>query len=221
MGSLSRAARALRVSPAAVSRTLSALERELGTSLLVRTTRTLAMTDEGSRFYAGAQRALREVDEARGSVSARSGVAGLLTVSAPTALGLGRLDASLPVLIARHPGLRIDLRLEDHVIDLVADGVDIAIRAGIAPPDNTYVVAHRIGVGARVVVASPSYLKRRGEPVQPSQLARHATVSHLTGSGAVGTWDLVRGDEVVSVEVSGVTYGTGNGAQNERVFNGQ
>lgn len=202
-GSLSKAAKALRVTPAAVSRQLSALEEELGATLIVRTTRHVSVTEEGRRFYEHAARTVAEAEEARASVRTDHAVSGLVRLSVPTALGLGVLDVSIPDLVAAHPGLEIDLRLEDHPIDLLADGVDVAVRAGLVPPNTTTLVAQSLAHGERVVVAAPKYVKKRGEPAMPADLARHDCLVHLHSGADVGTWTLASGDRDVRVEVHG------------------
>ncbi len=202
-GSLSKAARALRVTPAAVSRQLSALEEDLGATLLVRTTRRLAVTEEGRRFYEHAERTVADAEEARASVRADHAVAGLVTISVPTALGLGVLDVSVGELVAANPGLRIDIRLEDHPVDLLADAIDVAVRAGLVPPDTTTLVAQPLVDGERVVVAAPSYLRRRGEPSTPAELAKHDALVHLHAGADVGVWTLASGERDVRVEVHG------------------
>jgi len=202
-GSLSKAARDLRVTPAAVSRQLSALEEELGATLVVRTTRQVSVTEEGRRFYEHAERTVADAEEARASVRADHAVTGLVTVSVPTALGLGVLDVSIPELVAANDGLRIDLRLEDHPVDLLADGVDVAVRAGLVPPDTTTLVAQPLALGERVVVASPAYVKKRGEPARPADLADHDGLVHLHAGADVGVWTLTSGDREMRVEVHG------------------
>jgi DNA-binding transcriptional LysR family regulator len=172
-GSLAAAARQLQMSPAAVSRQLSALEAKIGTPLLLRSTRHLAVTDVGREYYGRCMRILREVDDAQTLARTEQGATGLLSVSAPVTYGLARISPLLPTLLAANRGLRIDLRLEDRVIDLVGDGVDVAIRAGIAPPDSDALVAHVLQKYGRVVVGSPAYLRRAGEPREPEGLANH------------------------------------------------
>ena len=202
-GSLTRAARTLRVTPAAISRQLTSLEAELGATLLARTTRRVALTDEGRRFYEHARCTLDEAEEARASVRRGNALVGALTVSIPTALALGLLDRSVARLVEKHPGLRVDMRIEDQPVDLVADGVDVAIRAGLLPPDTTALVAQPLASGARVVVAAPRYLARRGEPKTPEALTEHDALIHLHAGAGVGTWTLKREDRSVTLEVRG------------------
>lgn len=207
-GSLSRAARAMKVTPAAVSRQITALEAELGATLLVRTTRRIQLTEEGRRFYEHAERTVGAADEARASVRGDSSITGRVAVSAPTAVGLTGLDVALAELVAANPALAIDLRLEDHPVDLLADGIDVAIRAGLTPPDSTTLVAVRLARTTRVVVAAPSYLRRRGEPRTVAQLAAHAALIHLHAGAGVGVWRLHHGDRSQDVPVTGPLRGT-------------
>jgi DNA-binding transcriptional LysR family regulator len=202
-GSLSKAGKMLQLSPAAISRQMSALEGELGARLLVRTTRQLALTEEGRRFYEYAARTVRDAEDARASVRPDHAVSGLLTVSVPTAVGLPLFDESLAQLLATHRGLRVDLRLEDHPIDLIADGVDIAVRAGLPAPDTTSLVALPLADADRVVVAAPSYLRRHRPPSKPEELSRHDALVQLHAGPGVGVWTLYSGAQTVSIPVTG------------------
>jgi DNA-binding transcriptional LysR family regulator len=198
-GSLAAAARQLRISPAAVSRQLSALEARVGAPLSLRSTRHLAVTDVGREYYGRCLRILREVDDAQSVARAEHGATGLLSVSAPVTYGLARIAPLLPSLLAANRGLRIDLRLEDRVIDLVGDGVDVAIRAGIAPPDSDALVAHVLQKYGRVVVGSPAYLRRAGEPREPEGLAKHQLLQHLPSGGSAVRWTFERAGRQVDV----------------------
>lgn len=175
-GSLSAAARAGRLSLAAVSRQLSALEEDLGTSLVVRTTRRLQVTPGGRRWYEHCVRMLRELEQARADVRDSGDVRGTVVISAPVTLGTYRVVPRLHALVREHPGLDLEIRLEDRFVDLVGDNVDIAVRAGIAPPDSSSVIAHPLETSRRVVVGSPEYLARAGTPVHPSELAGHDAI---------------------------------------------
>jgi DNA-binding transcriptional LysR family regulator len=191
-GSLSAAARAQRLSLPAISRQLRALEAELGATLIVRSTRRLHVTDAGHRWYEHCVRVLRDIDEARASVRGSKTAQGSLTVSVSLTFGSFFIVPRLGKLAAKHPLLRIDLRLEDQLIDLVGEGVDIAIRAGAPPPDSTAFIARPILSMRRVLVASPRWLKKLGAPREPEHLGRHAGLVQVTPAGNVIPWSLVR-----------------------------
>jgi DNA-binding transcriptional LysR family regulator len=180
-GSFSAAAKQLRISPAAVSRQIATLETELGASLLLRSTRRMTITDGGRRYYERCASLLREVEDAQAAVRGE-GATGLLRVSAPITFGLASVVPAIPSLAAKHPDLRIDLRLEDRLIDLVLEGVDVAVRVG-PPPITTELVAHRLAEFHRIAVASPGYLRRRGTPKTPDALASHDFLSHAYDTG--------------------------------------
>ena len=171
-GSFVAAARELRVSPTIASRAIKALERELGTALLLRTTRSVRLTSEGAAFLERCRHALAELDEARREIE--GGVtepSGLLVVTAPTVLGRIHVRPILVNLLRNYPKLRLRLLLTDRLVHLVEEGVDIAIRiAELA--DSTFLTA-RLGTVRRVLVASPDYLARRGTPTTPAALSDH------------------------------------------------
>jgi DNA-binding transcriptional LysR family regulator len=199
-GSFSAAAKQLRLSAAAVSRQIAVLEGELRVPLLLRTTRRMTITAAGQRYYERCLRILRDVDEAQ-AVGRGGGLDGLLRVSAPVTFGLATVVPHMHALVAKHPSLRVDLRLDDRIIDLVLEGVDVAIRVGSVLPETTEIVAHRLFEFRRVLVAAPSYLKRRGVPRTPEALAKHDTLSHaVDGSGEVTS--LTNGDRAVRVRVN-------------------
>jgi DNA-binding transcriptional LysR family regulator len=169
------AARKLGLSPSGVTRLIAALEERLGVRLLQRTTRSVTLTDVGARYLARARRILADVEEAESSAEGeRTKPGGRLVVSAPN--GFGRLHVS-PVVSAyleRYPEVSVDLRLSDRMINLVEEGVDLAVRIGHLP-DSTLVARH-VGEMRRIVVASKEYLKRRGEPKSPEAIASHDTI---------------------------------------------
>jgi DNA-binding transcriptional LysR family regulator len=193
--SLSAAARAQRLSLPAVSRQLRALEQELGATLLVRSTRRLHVTDAGREWYERCLRVLREVDDARQAVRSGSGVAGRLVVSASLSFGSAVIVPRLAKLAEQHPQLIVDLRLEDQLVDLVAEGVDIAVRAGAAPPDSTAFVAQPIFDMTRVLVAAPRLLRKHGTPRAPEQLLHKPCLLQVTLAGTTIPWTLVRRDQ--------------------------
>ncbi len=195
-GSLSAAAKQLRISPAAVSRQVATLERELRVPLLRRTTRRMSVTPAGHSYYERALRVLREVEDAQ-AIGRTAATAGLLSVSAPVTFGLACVVPQLSSFMTAHPGLRVDLRLEDRPIDLALEGVDLAVRVGGAPPDSTDVIAHELMSFRRVLVAAPSYLKSRGAPGTPEALAKHDALA-----GAVDSWTLVGGGREARVRLN-------------------
>jgi DNA-binding transcriptional LysR family regulator len=169
------AARKLHLSPSAVTRLIAALEERLGARLLQRTTRQVALTDVGTRYLERARRIISDVEEAEGAAEGeRTLPSGRLVISAP--VGFGRLHVS-PVMSAflkRHPEVSGELRLSDQMINLVEDGVDLAVRIGHLA-DSTLVARH-VGEMRRIVVASPAYLKARGEPKTPASIAAYDTI---------------------------------------------
>jgi DNA-binding transcriptional LysR family regulator len=169
------AARKLGLSPSGVTRLIAALEERLGARLLQRTTRQVALTDIGARYLERVRRILGDVEEAEAAAEGeRSRPSGRLVVSAP--VGFGRLHVS-PVISAylkRYPEVSAELRLTDRVINLVEDGVDLAVRIGHLG-DSTLVARHA-GEMRRIVVASPGYLRERGEPGTPEAIASHLTI---------------------------------------------
>lgn len=202
-GSFSAAARQLRRSVAAVSRQIDALEAELGAPLLVRSTRKLRPTEAGARFYEHTLRVLREIEDARASVRGERALRGELTVSASVAFGLLRVVPMLPAFRAAHPSVRLELRIEDRTVDLVGEGVDVAIRAGLDPPDGPDFVVTELAVLRRCVVASPSYLSRRPAPQRPEALADHEVISGLGGL-STRTWRFGSGSDLREVRVTPV-----------------
>src|SRR6187200_2653264 len=169
------AARKLGLSASNVTRLIAALEQRLGARLLQRTTRKVALTDAGARYLERARRILADLEEAEDSVeSERTRPGGRLVVSAP--IGFGRLHVSSVVsaYLKRFPEVGADLRLSDRMINLVEDGVDVAVRIGHLP-DSTLVARH-VGEMRRIMVASTGYLKARGEPKRPEEIAAHDTI---------------------------------------------
>lgn len=205
--SLSAAARAQRLSLPAVSRQLRALELELGTSLLVRSTRRLHVTDAGREWYERSRRVLRDVEDARQAVrGSNEGAYGRLVVSASLSFGMLVILPRLSRLAERHPRLVIDLRLEDQLVDIVAEGVDIAVRAGSPPPDSTAFVAQPLFGMERVLVAAPRWLRKHGTPREPEQLRQAPCLLQVTLAGNAIPWALrerARPQHVVTVDVHG------------------
>ena len=189
------AARKLKLSPSAVTRLIAALEQRLGVRLLQRTTRSVTLTDAGSHYLERVRRILADVEEAeRAAEGERTRPSGRLVVSAPR--GFGRLHVS-PVMSAylrRYPEVCGELRLEDRVLSLVEDGIDLAVRIGHLADSS--LVARHVGEMRRIVVASPAYLKARGEPQTPEEIASHDTIQFGSAAGASDWRFLEAGKEV-------------------------
>jgi DNA-binding transcriptional LysR family regulator len=194
------AARRLKLSPSAVTRLIAALEQRLNARLLQRTTRSVALTDVGARYLERAKRILADIDEAeRAAEGERMRPAGRLVVSAP--VGFGRLHVS-PVMSAylkRHVEVTGELRLEDRMINLVEDGVDLAVRIGELS-DST-LVARQVGTMRRIVVASPAYLKARGEPKRPQDISSHSTIQFGATAG-LSDWRFAEDGREVRVNIA-------------------
>lgn len=199
-GSFTGAADALDMSKAAVSRHVAELEERLGVRLLHRTTRKLSPTTEGEIFHARCRELLANLLEAEAEITARSGeAAGLLKVNVPVSFGLMHLAALWPAFLARHPKLLLDITLSDRVVDLVEEGFDCAVRIGQLPAST--LISRRLASTRLVLCASPGYIKRRGEPMQPSDLPAHEVISYsLFSSGENWSFTGPAGEEV-SVKV--------------------
>lgn len=193
------AARKLGLSPSGVTRLIAALEDRLGARLLQRTTRSVTLTDAGARYLERTRRILADVEEAESSAEGeQTRPGGRLVVSAP--VGFGRLHVS-PVMSAylkRYPEVSADLRLSDRMINLVEDGVDLAVRIGHLP-DSTLVGRH-VGEMRRIVVAAKQYLKRRGEPKTPEAIASHDTIQ-FGAMTAAPDWRFVENGREIRVPV--------------------
>lgn len=191
------AARKLGLSPSGVTRLIAALEDRLGARLLQRTTRKVALTDVGTRYLERVRRILADVEEAESSAEGeRTRPSGRLVVSAP--IGFGRLHVS-PVMshyLARYSEVTAELRLTDRTVNLVEDGVDLAVRIGHLP-DSTLVARH-VGEMRRIVVASKSYLTQRGEPETPEAIATHDTIQ-FGAAAAAPEWRFVEDGREVRV----------------------
>ena len=170
-GSLAAAARAEGVAPAIVGRRLDAREELLGVKLMVRTTRRITLTHEGSSYLEDCQRLLGEIASAEASVSA-GGIRpkGHLRLTAPAGFGRRHVAPLVPLFRERHPEVTISLNLSDRVIDLAAEGYDCAVRVGDLPDSS--LVSVRLADNRRLCVASPRYLQHHGRPQQPQDLAR-------------------------------------------------
>lgn len=179
LGSFARAAESLDLSRARVSEAVAELERELGARLVHRTTRRVALTDDGRTYYERARQILADLEEADALVL-RSGTSarGRLRLAMPMGLARQFVVPALPRLLARHPELALEVRLENRSIDLVEEGVDCAISYG--EPADDQLVARRVATTHLLTCASPAYLARHGAPKSPDELAGHACIAFLT-----------------------------------------
>ena len=170
-GSFAAAARQLGMAPSMVTRSVAALERELGVRLMQRTTRKLSLTEAGAAYYEHARSALEALERASDEAHATTGeVRGTVRVTASVAYGQMVIVPVLPALHQQHPGLEIDLLLTDTLVDLVAERVDIAVRLG--PVTDSSLVGMQLAVARYRVCASPAYLKSHGRPRVPAELAQ-------------------------------------------------
>jgi len=201
-GSLSAAARQLHMTPAAASASLKRLEAALAVRLVERSTRSMRLTPEGELLREHAQRALGVLDDARSLLGAqRERLEGELHLGAPSDLGREVLSPMLDGFLALHPGLRLVMHVSDGLHDLLRDRVDIAVRYG-ALRDSS-LVARLLHHTTRVLVASPDYLARCGEPVQPQDLAQHNFLALYVRGRAQQQWTFERDGVATTVKVQG------------------
>ncbi len=180
------AARGLGLSPSAVTRLVAALEERLGSRLLQRTTRAVTLTDEGERYLPLARRILADLEEADASLqAAQAEPSGRLVVAAPLAFGRAHVGPLLSGFLSRHPAVQGELRLGDRIVNLVEDGIDLAIRIGDL--GDSSLRARRVGATRRVLVAAPSYLATLGTPQKPDEIAGHRCI-HFAGFNPTPEW---------------------------------
>jgi DNA-binding transcriptional LysR family regulator len=176
-GSFVKAAEALGLPKAAMSRYVADLETRLGVRLLHRTTRRLSLTEEGEVFYARAKELLAGVDEAEAEITSRSGApGGLLRINAPLTFGILHLAPLWGVFRSQYPMVSLDITLGDRLVDLVDEGYDVAIRIATLP--SSTLVSKRLATTRMVLCASPRYLAVHGAPVHPAELVSHAVISY-------------------------------------------
>jgi DNA-binding transcriptional LysR family regulator len=177
-GSISEAARRLRLSKSVVSERLAELERSLKASLLHRTTRKLTLTEDGASFLERAARIVREVNEAAADLAHRRGtLAGPLRISAPVTFGRMHLGPALYPFLAQHPQLELTLDLDDRRVDAAADGYDAVLRHGAI--EDSRLLASRLAPSRRLLLASPDYLARCGTPSSPDALQAHRGIFYM------------------------------------------
>jgi DNA-binding transcriptional LysR family regulator len=208
-GSLSAAARAEGIAPAVIGRRLDALEARLGVKLLQRTTRKIALTNEGLAFLENCQRILHDLENAEAEVSERSArPSGHLSISAPAGFGRQHVAPLIPSFLAEHRDVTLTLNLNDRVVDLIGEGVDIAIR--IADLSDSSLVGVKLADNKRVVVGAPEYFRKFGRPATPDELSRHNCLA-FSSAGSQRGWTFRQNGKSVTIKVGG-TMGCNDGA---------
>lgn len=201
-GSLSATARELDITPPAVTRRLSLLEQRLGVRLVNRTTRTLSLTNEGEMYLAQATVILAAIREMEESVaSGRDEPKGLLRINATLGFGRTTIAPLISLFAKRYPELEVQLQLTDRPINLVEEAFDLGIRFGELP--DTRLSARKIMSNRRFLCAAPAYLRKRGEPQTPADLAQHQCIIHRQNEDAHGIWRLTRNRKTETVKVGG------------------
>ncbi|NEX63522.1 LysR family transcriptional regulator [Noviherbaspirillum sp. 17J57-3] len=218
-GSFSAVAREALATQSAISKQIQALESQLGTTLLVRSTRSHSLTEAGQLYYDRCRQVLDMLEEARIEVhQAEHAITGMLRVAAPVAFGRLHIVPRLKGFYARFPHIKVDLQLDDGFIDLVAAGIDVAFRVGELK--DSRLVARRIGTAHRATFAAPAYLERYGEPQHPQDLLNHFCLIY-TGLANVNEWVYRQdnGPELI-VRVNGNFQSNSSEAIREAVLDG-
>jgi DNA-binding transcriptional LysR family regulator len=207
-GGLSSAARALKLTPSAVSKLMTRLEARLGARLLNRSTRRLQLTPEGEAFFARSVQVLADIEEAEREVLSGAAPRGRVRVNSVVDLGRQFVLPLVPAFLEQHPEVTLDIVLTDQVVDLLEERADVAIRMGALRSSN--LTARKLGASRAIVVASPDYLARRGTPVRLEDLPSHHQMD-FTFMRSVRNWPFRRADgEVVYLPgAGGVQVGDG------------
>ncbi|WP_137805417.1 LysR family transcriptional regulator [Pseudomonas sp. G(2018)] len=199
-GSFSAAARRLNIGQPAVSKTIAQIESRLAVRLLLRSTRGLTPTEAGLAFFERAKRAIEEADEADNAArGAASGLTGNLRICTAVTFGRLHIVPHLGPFLEQNPELNIDLMLDDRNVNLVEEGVDVALRMGAL--SDSSLTARKIAECRRVVLGTPTYFEKYGEPTCPADLSKHQAVVYTLSGGA--NWSLKRADVEQSVVISG------------------
>jgi DNA-binding transcriptional LysR family regulator len=201
-GSLTAAALAEGVAPAVIGRRIDALEERLGVKLLVRTTRRISLTHEGSAFLEDCQRLLADLGNAEASVTA-GGVkaSGHLRVTAPAGFGRRHVAPLVPGFLAQHAEVSLSLNLSDRVVDIVNEGFDCAVRVGDLPDSS--LVSVRLADNRRLCVATPAYLARAGTPQSPAELTKHQCLTLSSDASQTRGWAFLVEGEVTHLRPGG------------------
>lgn len=216
-GSFSAVARELKTTQPTISKQIAALEEYLDVQLLTRSTRTLNLTEAGEQFYQQCQRVLETLAEAEASVGQRQKPSGLLRVNCPVSFGQLQIVPRIKAFLERYPDIRLDLMMNDGFVDLVEEGVDLAIRIGNY--QDTSLIYTRIGTTRRVTLASPEYFKKNGEPQKPEDLIHHNCIVY-TRLSTGNIWPFQSKDKTIKVEVTGNFQTNNSTAIREAVLSG-
>ena len=211
-GSISSAARQLSIGQPAVSKNIAQLEERLGVRLLLRSTRGLTPTEAGQRFYERARRSIDEADEAdRAAQGAATGLSGPLRVCAAVTFSRLHILPHLGQFLTAHPDISIDVVLDDRNIDMLEQGIDVALRMGDLADSG--LTARKIGQSDRVVLGTPTYFSKFGKPSAPADLVNHQAVVYAQGNGGT-SWSFLHGTTEISVVVGGrVKVNAGEGVR--------
>jgi DNA-binding transcriptional LysR family regulator len=201
-GNLSAAARALNSSPAAMSRGLSALESRLGVRMVTRTSRTFELTEEGHLFYERCERIVSDIADAEAEASSQGKtVKGKLRIGAPMEIGRRLIAPLVARFVEKYPGIQIHLNLSDSGLDVIDDGLDIALRVGL--PTDASVIAKKILSTRRIVCASSDYVKRHEALRRPEELRQHNCIRLVRGRRVMDAWSFQEGGKRFDLNVSG------------------
>lgn len=192
-GSFTAAARALGVTPAAISKSVAALESSLGVRLMNRTTRSLSLTAEGTQFLAQARTALDTLDQAMENLtSSPANPVGLVRMSVPNVIGRRLIMPVLPALLERHAALSVEVDFDDRVVDFVQEGYDLVVRGGNV--QDSSMIALPLGPLRLGLIAAPAYLDKHGVPRQPQELSQHRLISRRFLAGRLSPWKFHQSD---------------------------
>jgi DNA-binding transcriptional LysR family regulator len=203
-GGLSAAGRDLGLAPSSVSRRISDLEDSLGVTLLHRTTRKLSLTEAGEIYYEQTRDIVRAVEEANLAVGERrGGPSGTLRITVPASVARQHIAPAVAAFQTQYPTVRVAMAVTDRMVDIIEDGLDVAVRIGRL--EDSSLIARQMGIARRLLCASPAYLKRAGRPDHPEQLTEHACLTLRTHPGS-NLWRFRDGKALIEVRATGMFF---------------
>ena len=207
LGGFTAAAHACRMTPSAVSKLVTRLETRLGTRLVNRSTRKLQLTPEGCVFYERSVAILADIAEAERNAASGESAAGPIRINTSASFGNHILAPLVPAFLSRYPDITLDISHTDRVVDLLDDRADVAIRTG--PLKSSSLIARKLGTARMIIVASPAYIARHGEPKSAAELRHHRRIG-FAYSRSIEGWPIREGSETVTLPVTtGVQVGDG------------